>query len=145
LRLYLDTSLVVTALVNEPGSPVVLDWLDARRTMQLIVSDWVVTEFSAALCVKLRSKQISSEAQESALAQFGDLIAGELDCLPVTREQFRLAATFSNRSLVGLRAGDALHLAIAAMHAIKLCTRDRRLAEAGAGLGVLTEFVPSLP
>jgi predicted nucleic acid-binding protein len=145
LRHYLDTSLVVTALVTEPSSEVVLAWLDANRAARLIVSDWVVTEFSAALCVKLRSHQIHAEAQESALAKFGDLIGGEFDCLPLSREHFRLAATFANRSLVGLRAGDALHLAIAATHSIKLCTRDRRLAEAGTGLGVLTEYVSSLP
>jgi hypothetical protein len=144
LRLYLDTSLVVSALVHEPSSPAVLDWLAERRTAQLLISDWVVSEFSAALSVKLRSRQITDEVKETALAAFHALLASSFDRLAVSREQFRLAAAFADRSLVGLRAGDALHLAIAAANAITVCTRDRRLAEAGAGLGVKTEFVSSL-
>lgn len=145
MRLYLDTSVVVTALVTEPSSPTVLEWLKAQGPVRFAVSDWVVTEFSAALSVKLRSGAIFADAQERALAVFGDLISGEFERLPVEPEHFRLAAAFSNRSSTGLRAGDALHLAIASSHTIRLCTRDRLQAEAGAGLGVLTEFVPSLP
>lgn len=145
MRLYLDTSLVVTALVTEPSSEAIVDWLDQNRSHRFVVSDWVVAEFSAALCAKLRSNQISAEAQERALATFGDLITGEFECLQISREHFRQSATFANRSLARLRAGDALHLAIASSHAIKLCTRDRLQAEAGADLGVLTEFVSSLP
>ena len=38
----------------------------------------------------------------------------------------------------GLRAGDALHLAICADHGATLCTLDRRLSEAGPALGVRT-------
>ena len=145
MRLYLDTSLVVTALVTEPSSEAIVQWLDRNRAHRFVVSDWVIAEFSAALCSKLRSRQISADAQEHALAALSDLISGEFECLQVSREQFRQAAAFANRSFVGLRAGDALHLAIASSNAIKLCTRDRLQAEAGAGLGVLTEFVPSLP
>jgi len=145
LRLYLDTSLVVTALLTEPSSRAVVAWLEEQASARLTVSNWVVTEFSAALSVKLRSKTIYPEAQERALSVFGDLLAGEFECLSVAPEHFRLAATFANRSFTGLRAGDALHLAVAAAHGIRLCTRDRRLAEAGAGLGVLTEFVSTLP
>ncbi|KPH81538.1 type II toxin-antitoxin system VapC family toxin [Bosea vaviloviae] len=145
MRLYLDTSLVVTALVTEPGSEAVLEWLSAHNSDRFVVSDWVVAEFSAALSIKLRTNQIDVVAQGTALAKLGDLIGGEFECVDVTREQFRLAATFANRASTRLRAGDALHLAIASSQAIKLCTRDVRQAEAGAGLGVLTEFVPSLP
>ena len=145
MKLYLDTSLVVTALVMEPSSAAIVEWLERQNSHRFVISDWVVAEFSAALSVKLRSNRIYAEAQERALARLADLITSEFECLPVTREHFRQAAAFCNRSFVGLRAGDALHLAIAASSTLKLCTRDRLQAEAGAGLGVLTEFVPSLP
>jgi predicted nucleic acid-binding protein len=39
---------------------------------------------------------------------------------------------------VGLRAGDALHLAIAGEQGVSLSTLDRRLAEGGLALGVNT-------
>lgn len=145
MRFYLDTSLVVTALVTEPASAAVVAWLEERASARLAISDWVVTEFSAALSMKLRSRTLDAEAQQRALAVFGDLLSREFECLSIAPENFRLAAAFANRSETGLRSGDALHLAVAAGHGIKLCTRDRRLAAAGAELGVLTEFVPSLP
>jgi uncharacterized protein len=52
--------------------------------------------------------------------------------------QFRTAARFADQHALGLRAGDALHLAICADHGATLCTLDRRLSEAGPALGVKT-------
>jgi predicted nucleic acid-binding protein len=43
-----------------------------------------------------------------------------------------------DQPVLGLRAGDALHLAICADHGATLCTLDRRLNEAGPVLGVKT-------
>lgn len=141
MRLYLDTSLIVTALVTEPQSPAVVAWLETRTAARLTISDWVVTEFSAALSMKLRSGTLDAAAQDRALSLFGDLVSTEFECLAITPETFRLAAALANRSETGLRGGDALHLAVAAFHGVTLCTRDRRLAESGAGAGVLTELV----
>jgi predicted nucleic acid-binding protein len=141
LNLYLDSSLIVTALVVEPRSEFVVAWLEQQVAHRFTISDWVITEFSAALSVKLRSGQISPAAQERAIEKLGALIASEFDCLPVSRDHFRLAATFADRGIVGLRAADALHLAMAFDGNRKLCTRDRRQAEAGAALGLSTELV----
>ncbi|HWX27774.1 MAG TPA: hypothetical protein VNZ53_10105 [Steroidobacteraceae bacterium] len=38
--------------------------------------------------------------------------------------------------MLGLRAGDALHLAVCADHGATLCTLDHRLSDAGSALGV---------
>ena len=48
------------------------------------------------------------------------------------------AARITDQYRLGLRAGDALHLAICTDHGATLCTLDRRLGEAGAALGVKT-------
>ncbi len=56
--------------------------------------------------------------------------------LPVSGAQFRTAARFADQHALGLRAGDALHLAICADHGATLCTLDRRLSETGSALGV---------
>ena len=53
--------------------------------------------------------------------------------LLVSGLQFRTAARFADQHMLGLRAGDALHLAICADHGATLCTLDRRLSEAGPG------------
>ena len=52
--------------------------------------------------------------------------------------QFRTAARFADQHALGLRARDALHLAICADQGATLCTLDRRLSEAGPALGVKT-------
>ena len=46
--------------------------------------------------------------------------------------------TSPTRHAIGLRAGDALHLAICADHGATLCTLDRRLGDAGPLVGVRT-------
>jgi len=98
----------------------------------------VISEFSAALSIKLRTGQINPPRRATMLAAFTTLTAEALIVWPVSGNQFRTAATFADQYSLGLRAGDALHLAVAADHGAALCTLDRRLAEAGAALGVKT-------
>jgi predicted nucleic acid-binding protein len=58
--------------------------------------------------------------------------------LSVAASHFRIAAKYVDQHALGLRAGDALHLAVAADHGAVVCTLDQRLAEAGPVLGVAT-------
>ena len=57
--LYLDTSLLVAVLTHEARTAEMQEWLAAQAVDELIVSDWVVTEFSSALSVKVRTAQLS--------------------------------------------------------------------------------------
>src|SRR5258708_30285955 len=111
-------------------------WLGEQEPSGLAISDWVITEFSAALSMKLRSGQIEAIHRAGALAMFTRLSVDSLTILLVSSLQFR--ARFADQHALGLRAGDALHLAICADHGATLCTRGRRLSEAGPALGVKT-------
>lgn len=143
MTFYLDTSLLVSALTHEVDSAQVLDWLDDQTT-GLVVSDWVIAEFSAALSIKLRTRQIDVAQRAAALASFSRVCSDSATVLEVSRENFRSAARLAADYPSGLRAGDALHLAICAEHGSTLCTLDRRLCEAGPALGVQTVAVGGL-
>jgi uncharacterized protein len=107
----------------------------------LVISDWVRAEFAAALSIKLRTGGLEGSHRADALTMFTRLCNDNLTVMPVSRVQFRMAARFADQYALGLRAGDALHLAICAEQGTTICTLDRRLSEAASALGIKTTLL----
>ena len=134
--LYVDTSVIVSALTNEVDTALSQTWLARQETSELTISDWTMTEFASALAIKLRTGALGVDHRAAALSAFTRLCVDSFRILPVAREDFRTAVRFADQSELNLRAGDALHLAICANHGASLCTLDRRLAQAAPRVGV---------
>jgi predicted nucleic acid-binding protein len=136
LNFYLDTSVVVSALSNEERTVAVQDWLAAQAPGTLQISEWVITEFSSAMALKLRTGQFEPQHRAECLAEFAQLVEESLFVLPVTSNDFRAAARYVDRPESGLRAGDALHLAVCAHRGTRLVTLDKTLATVATNIGV---------
>jgi uncharacterized protein len=136
LTLYLDTSLLVAALTKEPKTTQVQRWLREQAATTFAISDWVITEFSAAMSLKVRSRQITTAGRAAALGRFTLWAEESFNLLAVSSLHFRTAARFADQYALGVRAADALHIAICAGHGATLCTLDHRLGAAAPALGV---------
>jgi len=91
--LYLDTSLLVAALTNETETERMQRWLGQQAEDDLAISDWVVTEFSSALSIKLRAGHIEPAHRADALAMYARLTTNNFLVVTVSRLQFRAAAS----------------------------------------------------
>ena len=136
--IYLDTSVVVALLTPEERSAQALDWFGQSRE-PLVSSDWLITETHSALGIKQRHHGLSSAARQAAGEQFERLLQGGVELRSLDRDRFRQAAELLQDPALGLRAGDALHLAVA-LHSrcTQLASFDIRMQQAAQTLGLMS-------
>ena len=139
--LYVDTSVIVALLTVEPKTPDVMTWY-ASLPDTPICADWLLTEFSSAVSIKLRTGQLSETHAKRVRKEFDLLAAGGLRLAPVSRTAFSQAVEMVKQHQYGLRAGDALHLAVALeLGASHMATLDETLAKNAKRKGmVLVRF-----
>jgi uncharacterized protein len=137
---YLDTSVLVALLTNEPAAGRVTNWLKTKPTGTLHISGWVIAEFSSALSLKVRTGQINLLQRDTALTAFNRLVARSLISLPVGNADYPAAARLCDRLELGLRAADSLHLVVALNAGLPMATLDSILAKACTAVGLPVEM-----
>ena len=134
--IYIDTSALVPAFIREPSSEAVLAWIETSGE-RLVVSEWAIAEFSSAAAIKVRTGGIASAMAKKARARLLDFAQDHCSIAVPQRAEFRRAAELAGDANLKLRAGDALHLAIAEASNVQgvLCF-DETIGEGAKAIGL---------
>ena len=138
---YLDTSVLVPLYINEPGSQEARRLLASRPHSELAISEWSQTEFVSAVGIRVRMHTLEGQAARNIIEAFHRLALRALTLLPVESGDFGLANSYLGHFELGLKAGDALHLAIASNHAAEVYSSDRIMLKCARRLGIKAHAV----
>ena len=141
MKLYVESSLLVSALTTEAASPHIQEWLQKQEPDLLFISLWVETEVSSALSLKVRTGALTPAHREICLGGFAALKKRSFSIAPIKPKHFVSAARLIDASQHGLRAADALHLAVSMDIGAALCTLDAKFAQCAAALGAEVNFL----
>lgn len=134
---YLDTSLLVPAVFREPLSEEVLAWLENAAPGSLALSSWSHAELTSAIGRLVRMKLMRPSVATRTLSTFRNWASKAFVTINPTRADFDRAALMLDNFAMGLRAPDALHLAIVANRRdLTLVTFDAGLSSAARKLDI---------
>lgn len=143
---YFDTSFLVPLVLPEATSHPIAAFFGDLPAEDLAVSDWTRVEFASMLAREVRMGNLDAASARQAGSRFEAMIENSFIVLLPDRGDFDRAREWLGRFDTGLRAGDALHLAIAnnrgasAIHSL-----DKPMIAAGTTLGLPTSAGIVLP
>jgi uncharacterized protein len=138
LSVYLDASVLLPTLVEEPASAA-MDAYMLAGGQEFLVSDFAAPEVASALSRLVRMGIPAADDASARLADFDVWRASMSSPVDVQASDVRLAYAYVRRFDLALRAPDALYLAIARRLNVSLVTLDQRLAAAARVPGVAVE------
>lgn len=135
--LYFDTSFLIPLVIEEPTSTQINQFMQSRADDALGASHWTRVEISSALGRAVRMRALDRDAALAADNKLDEVLLKSFTLVLPDLEDFQLCKRYLSRYESGLRAGDALHLAIATNHgATAFYSLDEKLSEAGRQLGL---------
>jgi uncharacterized protein len=130
--LYFDTSFLVPLILPESTSDKIAAFVRRLPVGELTVSHWTRVEFSSLIARDVRMGVLDAEAGAQADARFEAAVDASFAVLLPNTDDFGLAKRYLGKFNTRLRAGDALHLAIASnRHAAAVYSLDKGLVMAG--------------
>src|SRR5215207_7375118 len=135
--MYLDSSIIVKLLVDEPETKSLVTALVGQP---LSSCELAIPEVRSALLGKEREKRISAAQREAAWRLFRDRVESEeIELHPLTSATLSKAAHIMEQChpSVALRTLDAIHTAACDLaQDFPLCTADKRMRDAAGVLGI---------
>jgi len=135
--LYFDTSFLAPLIFPEATSQKIARFVRQLPVEEFTVSHWTRMEFSSLIAREVRIGGLDVQAASMADARFEAMLQESFSVLLPNSDDFSLAKHYLGRFETGLRAGDALHLAVANNHrAAVIYSLDKKLVKAGKILGL---------
>jgi predicted nucleic acid-binding protein len=135
--LYFDTSFLAPLFQEEATSARIEGFMQSLPPRTLTVSHWTKVEFSSLLAREVRMGNLTVTAATRTNAEFDAIMEEAFVVLLPDADDFRLAREYLGQHKTGLRAGDALHLAIAGNRRMEaIFSLDKALLKAGSVLGL---------
>ena len=135
--LYFDTSFLAPLILQEATSEKIEAFFAKLPVGELYVSHWTRVEFASLIAREVRMGGLAERDALLAIAQFDELVADSFQVLAPSVVDYELAKGYIQHFATKLRAGDALHLAIASNNGVKtLYTLDDGLLNAAKLLKV---------
>jgi predicted nucleic acid-binding protein len=138
---YADTCLLVSVFLRDAGTEAALAWLDKAAGKPIMASHWSLTEFSSAAASLARQKLITAKLHAEVSRRFRGFAEQRLTLEPPLPTDFERASSMVEHYATGLRAGDAVHLALCTRMNATLCTADKIMAKAAKTLSINVQLV----
>ncbi|GAW41837.1 tRNA(fMet)-specific endonuclease VapC [Brevundimonas sp. SH203] len=137
MTVYLDTSVLMSLFQTDNHTARASAWI--AGVDDFVMSSWTVTEFSSALGVRTRMRNLLDKERREFELQLDQWLSGRVVLSVIDNDM--LEARRLVRHDVRLRAPDGLHLALAVRHGCSLATLDEDMAAVARDIG-LTVIVP---
>lgn len=135
--LYFDTSFLTPLFRPEATSRKIEPFVGSLAAGTLAVSHLARIEFSSLLAREVRMGTLAAPDALTLDQQFEAFLGQSFSVLAPEPADFDLAKRFLQDYATGLRAGDALHLAVARNHGAEaIYSLDKGLIRAGRRLGL---------
>lgn len=138
MSIYLDASIVVPLVVNEPSSENTRDWIDIRLDA-LHVGHLAVGEAGSAISRRRRMKLLTDSEGDRALDAMDTWLQTAVTLIQHDPDDIARASRMVRTPLPKLLMGDAIHIATCQRLGLTLATYDADLANIAAREGVSVE------
>lgn len=118
--LYFDTSFLAPLILEEATSAKIEAFFAKLPVGELYVSHWTRVEFASLIAREVRMGGLAESDALLAIGQFDEMMTESFQILAPGVADYELAKAYIQYFATKLRAGDALHLAIASNNGAKM-------------------------
>lgn len=136
MMVYADTCILLSLFFRDTHTDAALRWLTEASSETLVITPWTRAEFASAAGILARRGDISPTLHREALERFDHFVTSRLSVEAVATADFDRAGQWMCDYRTGLRAGDALHLAVCVRLNAQVCTADESLIRVARSLGL---------